>query len=74
MCFRVNKHNPWSCFVYPILGAFMTAPGSQGCHVLSGGTGALGLVFAAWMAEHGARLGEDELTRPRVEVDQMRDT
>ena len=42
--------------------------------MLSGGTGALGLVFAAWMAEHGARLGEDELTRPRVEVDQMRDT
>ena len=34
--------------------------------MLSGGTGALGLVFAAWMAEHGARLGEDDMTLPKV--------
>ncbi|CAK9054933.1 unnamed protein product [Durusdinium trenchii] len=27
----------------------------EGCHLLSGGTGALGLVFGAWLAEKGAR-------------------
>lgn len=57
--------------VHPILWASMTGSGSQGCHVLSGGTGALGLVFAAWMAEHGARLGEDDMTLPRVGLNEI---
>ena len=39
--------------------------------MLSGGTGALGLVFAAWMAEHGARLGEDDMTLPRVGLNEI---